>query len=86
MLILFCCTLSQMRSLQSALDESHLNEQQLKHKLEVQTETLKNKMEELQALNEHTQSSMTSEMIEVQMKIMELENYKVSIAENQVYL
>ncbi|TNN63891.1 Protein Spindly [Liparis tanakae] len=68
-----------MLSLQSALDESHLNEQQLKHKLEVQTETLKNKMEELQALNEHTQSSMTSETIEVQMKIMELENYKVEL-------
>lgn len=34
-------------------------------------------MEELRALNEHTQSSMTSEMMEVQMKIMELEDVKV---------
>ncbi|KAK2903759.1 protein Spindly [Channa argus] len=65
--------------LQSALEESHLCEKQLKHKLEVLTETLNNKMEELQALNEHTQSSMTSEMMEVQMKIMDLENIKVEL-------
>ena len=67
----------QILRLQSALKESQLNERQLKHKLEVQTETLNNKMEELQALNEHTQSSMTSEMMEVQMNIMELETIKV---------
>ncbi|XP_060935983.1 protein Spindly [Limanda limanda] len=65
--------------LESALEESQLNERQLKHKLEVQTETLNNKMEELQALNEHTQSSMTSEMMEVQMNIMELETIKVEL-------
>ncbi|XP_053284823.1 protein Spindly isoform X2 [Pleuronectes platessa] len=65
--------------LESALEESQLNERQLKHKFEVQTETLNNKMEELQALNEHTQSSMTSEMMEVQMNIMELETIKVEL-------
>ncbi|XP_047440928.1 protein Spindly [Mugil cephalus] len=65
--------------LQSSLEESQLNEKQLKHKLQVQTETLKNKMEELQALNEHTQSSMTSEMMEGQMKIMDLESSKVEL-------
>lgn len=63
--------------LQSSLEESQLNEKQLKHKLEIQTEILNNKMEELRALNEPTQSSMTSEMMEVQIKIMELENVKV---------
>uniref|UniRef100_H3C3D3 Protein Spindly n=1 Tax=Tetraodon nigroviridis TaxID=99883 RepID=H3C3D3_TETNG len=67
--------------LQSSLEESLLNEKQLKHKLEIQTETLNNKMEELSALNERTQSSMTSEMIEVQMKILELENGKVELEE-----
>ncbi|XP_069580741.1 protein Spindly [Brachyistius frenatus] len=70
---------NKMLTMQSALEESQLNEKQLKHKLEVQTETLNNKMEELRALNEHTQISMTSEMIEVQMKIMELENIKVEL-------
>ncbi|XP_054453555.1 protein Spindly [Anoplopoma fimbria] len=68
-----------MLGYQSALEESKLNEQQLKHKLEVQTETLNNKTEELRALNEHSQSSMTSEMMEVQMKIMELENIKMEL-------
>lgn len=63
--------------LQSSLEESHLNEKQLKHKLEIQTETLNNKMEELSALNEQTQSSMTSEMMAVQVKVTELENVKV---------
>uniref|UniRef100_UPI0037E8E9E3 protein Spindly n=1 Tax=Semicossyphus pulcher TaxID=241346 RepID=UPI0037E8E9E3 len=70
---------NKMLRLQSALEESQLSEKQLKHKLEVQTETLNNKVEELRALSEHTQSSMTSEMMEVQMKIMELENVKVEL-------
>lgn len=69
-----------MLRLQSALEETQLSEKQLKHKLEVQAETLNNKMEELQALNEHTHSSMTSEMLEVQMQIMELENVKVGLS------
>ncbi|XP_077957591.1 protein Spindly isoform X2 [Gasterosteus aculeatus] len=68
-----------MLTLQSTLEESQLNEQQLKHKLEVLTETLNNKMEELQTVNEHTQSSMTSEMMEEQIKITELENIKVEL-------
>ncbi|XP_030000613.1 protein Spindly [Sphaeramia orbicularis] len=67
---------------QSALEESQLSEKQLRHKLEVQTETLNNKMEELQALSEQTQSSMTSEMMEVQLKIMELENVKVELEQS----
>ncbi|KAM6999658.1 protein Spindly [Tautogolabrus adspersus] len=70
---------NKMLRLQSALEESQLSEKQLKHKLEVQTETLNNKMEELRALNEHTQSSMTSEMMEVQLKIMDLETVKVEL-------
>ncbi|KAM4733216.1 protein Spindly [Anableps anableps] len=65
--------------LQSAVEEFQLSEKQLKHKLEVQAEVLNNKTEELRALNENTQSSMTSEMMEVQLKIMELENVKVGL-------
>ncbi|XP_034036783.1 protein Spindly [Thalassophryne amazonica] len=70
---------NKLMRLQSVLEESQLNEKQLKHKLEVQTETLNNKLEELRALNEHTQSSMTSEMMEVQMKIMGLESNKLEL-------
>ncbi|KAF3837745.1 hypothetical protein F7725_009513 [Dissostichus mawsoni] len=70
---------NKLLALQSALEESQLSKKQLEHKLEVQTETLNNKMEELRALNENTQSSMTSEMMEVQLKIMELEALKVEL-------
>ncbi|XP_072292289.1 protein Spindly [Eucyclogobius newberryi] len=70
---------NKVHRVQSALEESQLNEKQLKHKLEVQTETLNNKLEELRALNEQAQTSMTSEMIEVQLKIMDLENNKVEL-------
>ncbi|XP_075938927.1 protein Spindly [Anarhichas minor] len=66
-------------SLQSTLEESQLSEQQLKNKLQVQTETLNNKTEELRGLSEHTQSSMTSEMLEGQMKYMELESIMVEL-------
>lgn len=69
--------LSQILRVQSALEESQLREKQLRHKLETQTETLNNKVEELRALSEHTQSSMTAEVMEVQVKIMELEAMKV---------
>ncbi|KAM8910203.1 protein Spindly isoform 2-T2 [Spinachia spinachia] len=68
-----------MLTLQSTLEGYQLNEQQLKHKLEVLTETLHNKKEKLQTVNEHTQSSMTSEMMEVQIKITALENIKVEL-------
>ncbi|KAM6913823.1 protein Spindly isoform 2-T2 [Lycodopsis pacificus] len=68
-----------MLSLQSTLEESQLSEQQLKHKLQVQTETLNNKTEELRGLSEHTQSSMTSEMLDVQMKNMDLESIMVEL-------
>lgn len=71
------CTLCKILRLQSSLEESKLNEKQLKHKLETQTETLNNKLEELRALNERAGSSMTSEMMEVQIKISDLENAKV---------
>ncbi|XP_032384293.1 protein Spindly [Etheostoma spectabile] len=70
---------NKVMSLQAALEESQLNNNQLQHKLELQTETLNNKLEELRALNERTQSSMTSEVMEVQMKIMDLENIKVEL-------
>lgn len=62
--------------LQSSLEESKLNEKQLKHKLETQRET-QNKLEERRALNEQTGSAMMSEIMEVQIKIIDLENAKV---------
>lgn len=71
----------QILTLQSAVEEFQLSEKQLKHKLEVQAEMLSSKMEELRALNENTQSSMMTEMMEVQLKTMELESAKVRLGE-----
>lgn len=72
------CLPLQLLQLQSSLEESQLNEKQLKHQLEVQSESLNNKVEELRALNEHAHTSITSEMVEVEVKVAELENIKVS--------
>lgn len=68
---------SQTLGLQAALDECQLREKQLTHKLEVQAEALSSKIEELQALNEHAHVSMTTEAMEMQLKIVDLENLKV---------
>lgn len=70
--------LLQLLQLQSSLEESQLNEKQLKHQLEVQSESLNNKVEELRALSEQAHTSITSEMVEVEVKVAELENIKVS--------
>ena len=59
------------------MEESQLNEKQLRHKLEVQTATLTNKVEELRAMNERAQDTMSSEMMELQTRSMELEEVKV---------
>lgn len=63
--------------LQSSLEESQLNEKRLKHKVEIQTERLNKKMEELCALNEQSQRSVTAESLEMKKKVMELEDIKV---------
>ncbi|XP_019737208.1 protein Spindly isoform X1 [Hippocampus comes] len=65
--------------LQSSLDESQLIEKQLKEKLDLQTEVLKNKVDELRILNEETQSSSTSELMDLQKKVLELENIKLEL-------
>ena len=68
----------QITRLQADLEETQLNEKQLKHKLEVQTETLNNKMEEFSALNEQKQDTVSSEIMEMQMNRMELQSMKVT--------
>ncbi|XP_051915560.1 protein Spindly-like isoform X2 [Hippocampus zosterae] len=65
--------------LQSSLDESQLIEKQQKEKLDLQTELLKNKMDELRILNEDTQRSSTSELMDLQKKVLELENIKLEL-------
>uniref|UniRef100_A0A3P8X406 Protein Spindly n=1 Tax=Cynoglossus semilaevis TaxID=244447 RepID=A0A3P8X406_CYNSE len=68
-------------SVVSALDESQLNEKQLKQKLEIQTESLDVRVKELQALSDTAQNSMSSEMLEVEMKISALETLEQTLQE-----
>ena len=68
----------QIISLQADLEEARLNEKQLKHKLEVQTETLNHKMDELRSLNEQKQDTISSELMEMHQNRMELESVKVA--------
>lgn len=72
------CLLLQLLRLQSSLEESQLQEKQLRHQLEVQSESLSSKVEELRALSERAHTSMTSEMMEVEVRMAELEDVKVS--------
>ena len=51
----------------------HLREKQLQHKLDAQAEALNNKIQEMAAL----QDKMSSDILEMQMNIADLENVKV---------
>ena len=64
--------------MKAELDEAQLIEKQLKHKRELQTETLRNKMEELRLVTERTHETMSLELMELQEERMELEDAKVN--------
>ncbi|XP_054648779.1 protein Spindly [Dunckerocampus dactyliophorus] len=70
---------SKMLGLKSSLDESRLIEKQLKEKLDVQTNLLHSKMEECRVLNEQPHSSSNFELLELQDKVLELENVKLEL-------
>ncbi|KAG9349045.1 hypothetical protein JZ751_029363 [Albula glossodonta] len=63
------------------LEEARLNERQLKHKLELQTEALRDKTEELRALTDRAQETMSAEVLELQVEKAELECAKTALQE-----
>ncbi|CDQ76849.1 unnamed protein product [Oncorhynchus mykiss] len=69
---------NKVEKIKAELDEAQLIEKQLKHKLELQTETLRNKMEELRLVTERTHETMSLELMELQEERMELEDAKVN--------
>ncbi|XP_010897439.2 protein Spindly [Esox lucius] len=69
----------QMERVKGELDEAQLSEKQLKHKLELQTETLNNKMEELRVVTERAHETMSSEVMELQVEKMDLEAAKATL-------
>ncbi|KAJ8255176.1 hypothetical protein GJAV_G00201900 [Gymnothorax javanicus] len=58
------------------LEEVRLSEKQLKHKLELQAESLREKTEELCALMDRAHETMSSEVLELQVEKAELESTK----------
>ncbi|MFT7810173.1 protein Spindly-like [Arapaima gigas] len=69
----------QMDRTKAELDEARLCENQLRHKLKLQAEALSSRTEELRALTERAQETMSSEMLELQVEKAELENIKATL-------
>ncbi|XP_024238347.2 protein Spindly isoform X2 [Oncorhynchus tshawytscha] len=68
-----------MERMRYELDEVQLSEKQLRHKLELQTETLSIKMGELRSVTERTHETLSTEMMELQVERMELEAAKATL-------
>ena len=63
-----------MEKIKADLDEARLLEKQMRHKLELQSQTLSCKTEELRKLMECSHETRSSEIVELQMKKMDLES------------
>ncbi|XP_023650742.1 protein Spindly [Paramormyrops kingsleyae] len=70
---------SKVDRLMAELDEARLSEKQLRHKLDLQAETLANRTEELRALTERAHETMSSEVLELQVERAELVAAKVTL-------
>ncbi|XP_059918324.1 protein Spindly [Gadus macrocephalus] len=71
---------NQIINLQADLGEAQLKEKQLKHKLEVMTETLNLKLDELRSLNEQKLDTISSELTEMHLSRLELQSIKAELA------
>ncbi|KAL7885996.1 hypothetical protein AOLI_G00062910 [Acnodon oligacanthus] len=65
---------SKVEKIKADLDEARLLEKQMRHKLELQSQTLSCKTEELRKLMECSHETRSSEIVELQMKKMDLES------------
>lgn len=59
------------------MDEARLSEKQLKHKVDHQKELLSRKSEEMRVMSERVHESMSSEVLALQVELMEMERMKV---------
>ncbi|KAM8973682.1 protein Spindly [Pelodytes ibericus] len=76
-----CELKDKLEKLKAELDEARLNEKQLKHKLDYQSEVLANKSEELRMMSERVHETMSSEMLTLQLEKTELETVKAVLEE-----
>ncbi|KAK1159165.1 protein Spindly-B-like isoform X3 [Acipenser oxyrinchus oxyrinchus] len=64
---------NKLEKMKAELDEARLSDRQLRHKLELQSEMLSSKSEELRALSERAHETMSSEVLGLQIDKTELE-------------
>lgn len=65
------------------LAEAQLLEKQMRHKLELQSQTLSDKTEELRRLMECSHEAKSSEIAQLQIKMMDLESSMVNSCYSQ---
>ncbi|OXB61260.1 hypothetical protein ASZ78_004745, partial [Callipepla squamata] len=70
-----------LENLKAELDEARLSEKQLRHKVDHQKEIIAAKSEELHMMSERVHETMSSEMLNLQMELTELESVKASVEE-----
>ncbi|NXJ13023.1 SPDLY protein, partial [Odontophorus gujanensis] len=70
-----------LENLKAELDETRLSEKQLRHKVAHQKEIIAAKSEELHIMSERVHETMSSEMLNLQMELTELESVKASVEE-----
>ncbi|XP_039632428.1 protein Spindly [Polypterus senegalus] len=70
---------NKLEKMKADLEETQLSEKQLRHKLDVQSEILSSKTEELRTLSERAHETMSSEMLDLQLEKAELEDAKAAL-------
>ncbi|XP_051487408.1 protein Spindly isoform X3 [Apus apus] len=72
---------NKLENLKAELDETRLSEKQLRHKVDHQKEIIAAKSEELHMMSERVHETMSSEMLNLQIELTELESVKASVEE-----
>ncbi|NWS49750.1 SPDLY protein, partial [Probosciger aterrimus] len=72
---------NKLENLKAELDETRLSEKQLGHKVEHQKEIIAAKSEELRIVSERVHETMSSEMLNLQLELTELQSVKASVEE-----
>ncbi|NXS93590.1 SPDLB protein, partial [Jacana jacana] len=72
---------NKLENLKAELDETRLSEKQLRHKVDHQKEIIAAKTEELRMMSERVHETMSSEMLNLQIEIIELGRLKADVEE-----
>ncbi|XP_074694735.1 protein Spindly isoform X1 [Strix aluco] len=72
---------NKLENLKAELDETRLSEKQLRHKVDHQKEIISAKSEEIHMMSERVHETMSSEMLNLQIELTELESVKANVEE-----